>query len=479
MDLRGTREWRVGIWQNVARMIEGFFERVPSLPVFPRVSREEIRGRFRRLDIKKGMGSEEALHLVVNGLTEETLQTSHPAYFGVFNPAPTSMGIAADTLVAAFNPQLASWTSAPFAIELEDYLIEVFAEKITGWSVGWCGNFTTGGAEANHTALLLALCRHFSEWETAGLTGLREKPAIYVSTESHHSFLKAARLCGLGTEGVREVPVNEKLQMDAKALQRRIEEDRRRGFFPFFVVGTAGTTGAGTVDALGEIAEVAAREKLWFHVDAAWGGAGCLVPELKPLFSGIERADSITVDAHKWFNVPMGAGMILTRWGEERNRAFRIEASYMPPESRGGGEASQPYLQSIQWSRRFIGLKVFLSVASVGWDGYVEVLRHQVGRGDRLRQLLEERRWEILHPTKLPVVCCVDPNRQDGRSKAFLEKVAKLVAESGRSWLTTTELKGSESALRAGIANYLTQDSDLVALADALDAARKQIHVSG
>src|SRR5439155_1329002 len=168
----------------------------------------------------------------------------------------------------------------------------------------------------------------------------------------HHSFHKAARLCGLGTEALREIPVDPDLRLDPQVLSSRIVEDRRRGLAPFMVVATAGTTSAGAIDPIPDLAGIAEREGLWYHVDSAWGGAAALLPELRPLLAGIERADSITFDAHKWLSVPMGAGIFLTRHPSLLERTFGTGTSYMPRDA-AGLDIVDPYSHSMQWSPRF------------------------------------------------------------------------------------------------------------------------------
>src|SRR5205085_9439575 len=161
------------------------------------------------------------------------------------------------------------------------------------------------------------------------------------------------------------------------------------GYLPFLVVATAGTTNAGVIDPLPQVAAVAHDHRLWYHVDAAWGGAAAFVPELRPLLAGIEEADSITFDAHKWLSVPMGAGLFLTRHPQALTRAFHTPTPYMPQEARHL-DVVDPFDHSMQWSRRFIGLKVFLSLAVAGWEGYAFAIRHQTEMGDHLRGLLRE-----------------------------------------------------------------------------------------
>jgi glutamate/tyrosine decarboxylase-like PLP-dependent enzyme len=260
--------------------------------------------------------------------------------------------------------------------------------------------------------------------------------------------------------------------MDSQALVERIGQDRRAGFAPFLLVATAGTTNSGVVDPIARLGEIAARESLWLHVDAAWGGAAVLVPELRPLLAGVERADSITFDAHKWLSVPMGAGIYLTRHRDILDRTFHTAAAYMPREA-AGLEVIDPCMHSLQWSRRCIGLKVFLSLAVAGWEGYASAIRHMVAMGDRLRQQLAVSGWEVVNKTLLPLACFVDRQRPEGRSARYLDSIALRVVSAGKAWISTTRLAGVTPVLRACITNYRTQPSDLAALVTALNEARE------
>ncbi|MGH9902662.1 MAG: pyridoxal phosphate-dependent decarboxylase family protein, partial [Pyrinomonadaceae bacterium] len=412
---------------------------------------------------------------VVAGLREHQVHTTHPRYFGLFNPAPTTMGIAADALVAAFNPQLAAWSHSPFANEVERHLVRAFGGKFGYDPARTDGTFASGGAEANHTALLTALVHAFPDFARKGLRALPAQPVFYVSPESHHSFLKAARLTGLGTDAVREIETDDRLRMNPAALAERIARDEAEGHKPFMIVATVGTTNSGIIDPVAELADIAARRGMWLHADAAWGGAAVLVPELRGLLHGIERADSITFDAHKWLSVPMGAGLYLTRHEEIVDRTFRVANSYMPRESRELN-TTDPYAHSMQWSRRFTGLKVFLSLAVAGWEGYIETIRHQVKMGDLMRRELENSGWKIVNRTPLPVVCFVDGADAEGESAGYLEAIARAAVATGETWISTTRLDGGgRPVLRACVTNYLTGDEDVKALAKILDEARRRV----
>lgn len=465
-------EARRALWQRLGEVIETYATEVGTARVAPATDPEELRARLARFDFARPADPLEALDFVTEGLWRDQVHPAHPRYFGLFNPTPTTMGIAADALVAAFNPQLATWNHSPFAVETEQLLIRALAERFGYDPARVEGSFTSGGAEANQTALHLAMTRAFPEVARRGLLALRSQPVVYVSPEGHHSILKAARLAGLGAEAVREIRTDSRLRMRPDDLAARIREDREAGCNPFLVVANAGSTSTGIIDPLEEIAQVTDEERLWLHVDAAWGGAAALVPELRPAIEGIARAGSITFDAHKWLSVPMGAGVLLTRHPGLLERTFRVTAPYMP------GSATpvvDPYAQSMQWSRRFIGLKLFLSLAVAGWEGYEAAIRHQTAMGDRLRAGLQAAGWSVVNETPLPLVCFVGSERE-GRAQTFLEAVAAKVAASGEAWISTVSLKGEiGTALRACITSYRTGPDDVDALIASLDRARADL----
>ncbi len=459
---------RAAVWAAVAEEIERYLGSVSQGRVTPEMSPEKVREWLEGCDFEKPAAPVEAVRRLAEGLSRFQTHTPHRRYFGLFNPSPTTMGIAADALVAAFNPQLAAWSHSPLAVEIEQLLIRRLGERF-GYRGGETdGTLASGGAEANHTAVLAALTAAFPEFGRRGARALGGQPVMYVSAESHHSFLKAARLTGIGQEAVREIGTGPDLRMKVNGLAAAIARDRAAGELPFLVVATAGTTNAGSIDPLVECAEVAAGEGVWLHADAAWGGAAALVPEMRWLLNGIERADSITFDAHKWLSVPMGAGVFLTRRAGILDQTFRTETAYMPREAKGL-DVVDPHLHSMQWSRRFTGAKLFLSLAAAGWDGYAEAIRHQTRMGALLRKRLAADGWRIENDSPLPVVCFTDP--QGGDPQAIAMRVVSL----GEAWISTTLLGKTKTVLRACVTNFETQPEDIAALAESLGRARRQV----
>jgi aromatic-L-amino-acid/L-tryptophan decarboxylase len=450
-------------YAQLTELIERHLEGIADLPVVPPARYEEFEERLRGFDFGTPVPLAELVEAAGGMLRDGIVHTPHPRYFGLFNPAPTFAGVLADTLVAAFNPQLAATSHAPAAVAIERHVISFLGDCLG--LPGAAGTFTSGGAEANLTGLLVALERHFPEATENGLQAVGERPTFYVSGEAHDSFVKAARMTGLGQRAARSIPVGDDLRLDVEALRSAIERDRGAGERPFLVVATAGTTAGGIVDPIAAIADVCGELGLDLHVDAAWAGAVALSERLRPVLDGIERADSVTVDAHKWLSAPMGAGVFVTRHARDLTSTFRVAAGYMP-----SAESSDPYLTGAQWSRRFIGLKVFMSLAAAGRAGYASRIERDCRLGDLLRERVRERGWRVVNETPLPVVCFVP---EDGATDATeLGRIAAAVEGSGDAWISVARLDG-RPALRACIISHRTTEADVDALCDSLERARR------
>ena len=421
-------------------------------PIVPMVTPQEIREYLASCyDFTKPMTLDDAGADVERMLRTWQVQVTHPRYFGLFNPSVTLASIIADTLVAMYNPQLATWRTSPAANEIERHTLAWLTGKF-GLPGNAIASFTNGGAEANLSAVIVALTSAFLDYGERGLRHLAASPTIYLTGEAHHSFNKIAHMTGLGRRALRTVATAGDLKMDLESLARRVAEDRKGGLTPFMVVGTVGTTAAGVIDPLPDLARFCQSEQLWFHVDAAWGGAAIISPRLRSHLVGIDAADSITCDAHKWFSVPMGAGMFFCRHPDAVREAFRAETTYMPEKT--AGPVLDPYTTSVQWSRRFIGLKLFLSLARHGETGYVEMIEHQARMGDVLRESLKRAGWRVVNMTPLPLVCFT----RDGLDTA---KFLAALYERQIAWMSEVRLGDGSPVVRACITSFRTTESDI------------------
>jgi glutamate/tyrosine decarboxylase-like PLP-dependent enzyme len=431
--------------------------RIEDGPIVPNVSAAEIRAHLRaHYDFKQGTRLEDVVADVESMLQRWQVQVTHPRYFGLFNPSVTLASVVADTLVAMYNPQLANWRTSPAANEMERHTLGWLSAKF-GFPQDSIATFTSGGMEANLSSVVVALTRKFPQYGGYGLRRLDGQPTIYLTEEAHHGFNKIAHITGLGRHCLRLVATDESFRMDIAALRRIVAEDFENGFLPFMVVGTAGTTATGAIDPLLEIAMFCSEAGLWFHADAAWGGAAILSPDLKRRLDGIAAADSITCDAHKWFSVPMGCGMFFCRHPESVAEAFRSEVSYMPGKAPGTSDDSEetfnPLTQSVQWSRRFIGLKLFMALAEQGETGYAGMIDHQTRMGNLLRLSLESSGWKIVNSTPLPLVCF----HREGLIPSVL---LAALREHQVAWMSEAEL-GGVPVMRACITSYRTTEADI------------------
>ncbi|MBV8476429.1 MAG: aminotransferase class V-fold PLP-dependent enzyme [Acidobacteriaceae bacterium] len=434
--------------QRAAAEIEGLIE---NGPIVPTVTPEEIRGYLRsRYDFATPVPLDAVMGDVQQMLRKWQVHVTHPRYFGLFNPSVTVASVVADLLAAMYNPQLATWRTSPAANEIERHTLAWLAGKF-GLPDETVSNFTSGGQESNLSAVVVALAHAFPELGECGLHGLAKSPVIYVTGGAHHGFVKIARMTGLGRAALRTVSMGEDLKMELADLAKKVAEDRNSGLAPLMVIATAGSTAAGVIDPLPDLARFCREENLWFHVDAAWGGAAVISPGLRGHLAGISEADSITCDAHKWFSVPMGAGMFFCRHPNAVLSAFESEVAFMPGKT---SSVLDPYTSTTQWSRRFIGLKLFLALAERGEAGYAQLIEQQTRMGDVLRRSLERSGWRIVNRTPLPLVCFT---RNGLVASKFLSELYKRQI----AWMSEVQLGSGEPVLRACVTSIRTTETDI------------------
>ncbi len=395
-------------------------------------------------------------------------------YFGLMNPTPSYMGFIAEAMVAALNPQLATLARSQLASKIELETVRWIAERV-GWKDEFGGTFTSGGNEANFSGMALALAHHFPNAMDEGVAVLGGQPVMYASAESHHSLDKSAGLLGIGRKALRRVPITSRLQLDPAKLQRAIQEDRSAGRLPFCVVATAGTTNSGIVDDLVAIAEVCRENNLWMHVDGAYGAAVVFSDEHRDLVRGIELADSITIDPHKWLAVPFAAGVILTRHPKALQQAFSVASPYMPKAE--GAQLPDNARISTQWTRRMNSLKLWLTLRVHGRRAYEEHIDRQLRLARGFTEWIEQSEYfELAAPTMLTIVNFrVKTSGLNGTELAQAHAaIVDVVTRDGQLWISDTVVNGS-SVLRMMVISYLTEERHLQALQNALEAAAKAV----
>jgi aromatic-L-amino-acid decarboxylase len=387
-----------------------------------------------------------------------------PRYYGLLNPAPTPIGVYAEALAGAINQNVGAWRHGALGVSIEERVLAWLCE-LYGLPPGASGTFTSGGTEANLTAVA---CARQRADPTIRESGVRGTPLVgYVSREGHFSLDRSFDLLGLGHAQLRKIESDEGCRIRLDHLRRQIAADRSAGRRPFLLIGILGTTSTGAVDPLPALAELARAEGLWFHVDAAYGGGAALTAALASLCTGVESADSIAVDPHKWFFVPFSAGVILVREASILPETFSQDPVYIRDLPREGRRFFQ---EGILGSRRFNGLKVWLSLKRYGRAGYAEAIERQVELTRVLhRRLREDGRFVFPHDPVL-AICCFR-FQPSGWSAAAAEelvpRVQQAIEREGRHWISTTVVRGARY-LRVNVNSHLTRERHIRELVEAV-----------
>lgn len=429
-----------------------------------------------------GMSSDKVLDIFDGNIVPHTLVSTSPGYLGLMNPTPVVMSIYADALTSTLNQNQAASHHSPVGSVIEETVIRWLGEA-TGYDARCYGHLTSGGTVANLTGLKLALHRSAPEAKDVGLLETGRKLAVYGSDQLHFSIERSVDVLGLGREALRIIPALPDATLDPGKVAEAIEIDRREGWEPMAIVGAAGTTAAGAIDPLEDLAALASEVGAWFHVDAAYGGAAGLSREYPNLLKGIEKADSVTVDAHKWFFVPFVAGGILHRQYDHGVEAFQNMAAYIPPTEEEKLPPTDYYKQGLAGTRRFNALKIWMALKHMGADWYTGVVDRQLRLSRQVAGAVESLpEWNLaVEPSTAIVTFRYEPEslteviRSGGpESSAALCKrdelqhwIAGHYQEEGRFWISSTPVPGGY-ALRLNVISYLTDNEVINAFIETL-----------
>lgn len=424
---------------------------------------DEVRRRFRSPLPTRPQDLGAVHREFMTGILPFATGNAHPGFMGWVHGAGTPVGMLAEMLAAGINANLGGRDH--MAIEVERQIVR-WMQDIFGFPTTATGLFVTGTSFANFIGVLVARAAAVgTEVRQSGVAAVGKRLTAYTSDKAHGCIAQAMDLCGLGTDALRAIPTDGEHRIDLAALAAAIAADRRAGAQPFLVVGTAGTVDIGATDDLGALADLAAREKLWFHVDGAFGALGRLAPEIAPRLAGIERADSLAFDFHKWGQVPYDAGFILVRNGLLHQATFAHDVAYLRRESRGLAAGSPwPCDFGPDLSRGFRALKTWFTLKAYG----TETLGASIAETCAVARYLAERvaatpQLELLAPVPLNIVCfgyrCAEPDRVNAR-------IAVDLQESGIAAPSTTAVNG-RLAIRAAIVNHRTERQDVDRLLDA------------
>lgn len=444
--------------------ISNYFERIEELPVLAQIEPGDLKSQLPSAPPEKGEPMENIIadvdRLVVPALTH----WSHPSFFAYFATSTSAPGIFGELLSAAFDNKAMLWRTSPASTELEEVSLD-WLRQMMGLDSGFTGIiYDTASVSSMHA---IAAAREGVELRIReeGMAGRSDLPLlrVYVSEHSHSSIEKGVITLGLGQRGLRKIPTDSDYRMDTKALAAAIEEDKQNGFLPFCVVATVGTTSTSSIDPVREIIPIGEKYAMWLHVDAAYAGSAAVVPELRHILEGCERADSVVVNPHKWLFTPFDLSVLYCRHMDLLRRAFSLVPEYLRTPEQERVRSGSDY--GIQLGRRFRALKLWMIIRYFGHEGLAARIREHC----RLAQLFaswvnESPDWELLAPVPLSLVCFRACPKIVGKAEARTQRLDDLneaimhaVNSSGKAFLSHTRLN-EKLTLRLSIGNIRTTE---------------------
>jgi glutamate/tyrosine decarboxylase-like PLP-dependent enzyme len=421
----------------------------------------DVRSFFKGPVPRKPEGAERAYADFREQVLPHPMGNIHPRFWGWVMGTGTPLGALAEMLAAGMNPNMGGGDHVANLVEAQ---VLDWCKEMLGFPPEASGLLVSGGSMANLVGLTVARsARAGFDVRRRGVRGASGPLTVYASVETHSSVQKGVELLGLGSEALRLVPVNAQFEIEVGALERMLREDRAAGCRPICVVGNAGTVGTGAIDDLRALADLSAREEVWFHVDGAFGSLAALVPEYRSRLAGMERADSIAFDLHKWMYVPFEAGCTLVRDAEAHRRAFSLRPDYLTHAERGLAAGTLWFSDyGIQLTRGFRALKVWMSLKEHGLDRYARLVRQNIGQARYLAQLVREAPdLELLAPVPLNIVCFryVAPGREEAALDALNQELLIQLHEQGIAVPSNLTL-GGRFALRVAITNHRSRRED-------------------
>jgi aromatic-L-amino-acid decarboxylase len=456
---------------EVIDWIADYFSHAATYPVLAQVKPGELRSQLPQSPPTKGEPMSEILadvdRLVVPALTH----WNHPSFFAYFATSASMPGILGELLTAAFDTKAMLWRTSPASTELEEVALD-WLRQLMGLPPEFEGIIYDTASVATMHAIAAAREALDLAVREDGMTGRTDLPLLrlYASEQSHSSVEKALIALGLGQRSLRKVPADADFRMDAGALARSIEDDRRAGALPFCVVATVGTTSTTSIDPVPAIAEVCERENLWLHVDAAYAGSAAIVPEMRHILRGCERADSLVTNPHKWLFTPFDLSALYSRRLDVLRRAFTLTPEYLRTPEQETVRNGSDY--GVQLGRRFRALKLWMILRYFGHEGLAARIREHCRLARLFAAWVEDSPdWEVLAPVPFSVVCFrarprgaaeTDETEIDEASAARLdalnERLMNALNATGEAFLSHTKLKGVFT-LRLAVGNIRTTEA--------------------
>jgi len=448
--------------------IADYFDHIEELPVLSAIQPGDLKSQLPVVPPERGESMEKIIsdldQLIVPALTH----WSHPSFFAYFATSTSAPGIFGELLGAAFDNKAMLWRTSPASTELEEVTLD-WLRQMMGLDPGMLGIIYDTASVSSMHAIAAAREGVEKRIREEGMSGRPDLPLlrVYVSEHSHSSIEKGIITLGLGQRAMRKIPTDSDFRMDPKALADAIEEDKRNGFLPFCIVATVGTTSTSSIDPIQEIVPIGEAHKMWLHVDAAYAGSAAVVPELRHILAGCERADSIVVNPHKWLFTPFDLSVLYTRHMDLLRRAFSLVPEYLRTPEQEKVRSGSDY--GIQLGRRFRALKLWMVIRYFGHEGLAARIREHCRLAKLFASWVEESPdWELLAPTPLALVCfraCpeVEGESDEVRSKRLddlNEKVMHGVNSTGKALFSHTKLN-DKLTLRLSIGNIRTTEKQV------------------
>ena len=457
--------------RTVPRIVEEFVEALASGRVTPEATPAQLEKLFDEPLPEKGISIDEILERFRTDVAPHAMGVPSPRYFGQFNPTPLPIGVWADVCTSMLNQNAGAWRNGPTSAMIEARVIRWLCDLLN-YGPNRFGTLASGGSEANLIALKCARDNAAASIKDRGVRSVPNDLVVYASEQCHYSIDKSVDILGLGRKSLRKIPTDDRFHIRVDALREQIARDRDDGRVPACIVGVAGTTSTGVIDPIEELAAVARDNNCWYHVDAAYGGPLAFSPKHKAKLQGIELADSITFDPHKWMFVPFSCGAVLVREGGSVLRdAFDMTPEYLS-EDRGGADVEFDFFRYGQMgTRRFNSLKLWMAIKFMGREGYartverhIDLTRYLASRIDALADF--ERVGEVE-----TAVCCF---RHSSNSDQIQQQLQQTIERAGEAWLTTTVLQGKR-ALRVNVNSFLTEQHHVDHLVTQIEKAASKL----
>ena len=452
-ELQMSREQMLDLGQKALELVVGRFESLPGENAWEGEFRRVLEDQLLEDPPEDGRAAVEVVERAAREILPHSMRLDHPRCFGFVPSSPTWPGVVADFMAAGYQINQCTWLVASGPSQLELIVIDWFRRWL-GYPEGAGGLFTSGGSAASVDAFVAAR-------EAAGHP---ERATVYMSDQSHSALSRAAMIVGVRRDRIRMVPSDTSFRMDMDALARAVADDRDAGLSPIAVAANAGTTGTGAIDRLEELADFCAAERLWLHADAAYGGFAVLTEQGKRLLRGIERADSIGLDAHKWFFQPYEAGCLLVKDEETLKDAFAVKPDILQDTVWGANHPNFSDL-GLQLSRSVRALKVWMSVQTFGMAAFRRAVAHGMELAARAEEYVRASPvLEAMNAVTLGVVCFRVNPAGDDLHEEILDKVNRTVLArmfwDDPAFMSSTLLRGT-FALRMCIINHTTTWEDV------------------